>query len=254
MPKTPPPSRRGGSSSRRTPAVKVQQPKPWGVIAGSAALGVALVALLVYAVLNQGGGVPDVVRDPDNAISGVAVADEEALTRNHVEGPVSYEQLPPSGGDHNGVPQTCDVYTEPIAPEHAVHSLEHGAVWVTYDDSVSEDDVATLADEVRGDPYRLMSPLPEQESPIVLTAWGRTLDVDSADDERVEEFLRAYTNGPQTPERGAACVGVTTTGPLEGAPAAPPASPSTGASTAPSTAPATAPSAVATPSASPAAQ
>ena len=57
-----------------------------------------------------------------------------------------------------------------------------------------------------------MSPLPEQESPIVLTAWGRTLEVDSADDERVDEFLRSYTNGPQTPEKGAACVGVTTTG------------------------------------------
>jgi hypothetical protein len=141
------------------------------------------------------------------------------------------------------VPQTCDVYTEPIAPEHAVHSLEHGAVWITYDDSVPEADVTALAAEVRGNPYRLMSPLPEQDSPIVLTAWGRTLEVDSADDERVDQFLRAYTNGPQTPERGAACVGVTTTGPLPGAPAEAPATP----------APPAAPSAPA-PSASPAAQ
>jgi hypothetical protein len=245
MPKTPPPARRGGSS-RRTAPVKVQQPKPWGVIAGSAALGVALVALLVYAVMNQGGGVSDLVRDPDNAIQGVALADEEALGRDHVAGAVDYEQLPPPGGDHNGVPQTCDVYAEAIAPEHAVHSLEHGAVWVTYNDSASEDDVSTLEREVRGDPYRLMSPLPEQESPIVLTAWGRTLEVDSADDERVGQFLRAYTNGPQTPERGAACVGVTTTGPLQGAPTDEPTMPA--ATPAPSGAPA------ASPSASPAAQ
>ncbi len=217
MPKTPPSSRRGGSS-RRTAPVKVQQPKPWGVIAGSAALGVALVALLVYAVLNQGGGRDPVITDPDNNIEGVAIADEEALGRDHVPGAVQYETLPPPGGDHNGVPQTCDVYTEAIAPEHAVHSLEHGAVWVTYNDSASEDDVSSLEADVRGDPYRLMSPLPEQESPVVLTAWGRTLEVDSADDERVDQFLRAYTNGPQTPERGAACVGVTTTGPLQAAP------------------------------------
>jgi hypothetical protein len=198
--------------------VKVTQPKPWGVIAGSAVLGVALVALLVYAVLNQGGGRDPIVTDPDNAIEGVVLADEEALSRDHVAGTVDYEQLPPPGGDHNGVPQSCDVYTEPIAPEHAVHSLEHGAVWVTYDDSVSEDDVETLADQVRGNPYRLMSPLPEQESPIVLTAWGRTLEVERADDERVGQFLRGYTNGEQTPEKGAACVGVTTTGPLQAAP------------------------------------
>jgi hypothetical protein len=227
MPKTPPPSRRGGSSRRSAP-VKVQQPKPWGVILGSAALGVALVALLVYAALNQGGGVSDLVRDPDNSIEAVTVADEEALSRNHVAGPVDYPdypQRPPSGGDHNGVPQTCQVYTEEIAPEHVVHSLEHGAVWVTYDDSVSEDDIATLEDEVAGDAHRLMSPLPEQESPIVLTAWGRTLEVDRADDERVGQFLEAYTNGEQTPEPGAACVGVTTTGPLQGAPADTPTMP-----------------------------
>ena len=245
MPKTPPPSRRGGSS-RRTAPVKIEQPKPWGVIAGSAVLGVALVALLVYAVMNQGGGVSELVRDPDNAIEGVAVADEQALSRDHVAGPVQYEQLPPPGGDHNGVPQTCDVYEEEIAPEHAVHSLEHGAVWVTYDDSVSEDDVATLEDEVRGNPYRLMSPLAEQDSPIVLTAWGRTLEVERADDERVSQFLEAYTNGAQTPERGAACVGVTTTGPVQGAPAQTPATPA-----AP---PSAAPSGAAGPSASPAAQ
>ena len=245
MPKTPPPSRRGGSSRRSAP-VKIAQPKPWGVIAGSAALGVALVALLVYAVLNQGGGVDPVLRDPDNAIEGVTVADEEALGRDHVPGPVEYEQLPPPGGDHNGVPQTCDVYDEEIAPEHAVHSLEHGAVWVTYDDSVSEDDVSTLEGEVRGNPYRLMSPLAEQDSPIVLTAWGRTLEVDRADDDRVSDFLRAYTNGEQTPERGAACVGVTTTGPLQAAPAETPATPSG--------APSPAPSGAANPSASPATQ
>ena len=246
MPKTPPPSRRGGSSRRSAP-VKVQQPKPWGVIAGSAALGVALVALLVYAVLNQGGGRDRFVTDPDGSIEGVTVvADEEELGRDHVAGPVDYPELPPPGGDHNGVPQTCDVYTEAIAPEHAVHSLEHGAVWVTYNDSVSEDDVSALEDEVRGDPYRLMSPLPEQESPIVLTAWGRTLEVDSADDERVSQFLRGYTNGPQTPERGAACVGVTTTGPLQAAP--------TDTPSAPAATPTAAPSAAATPSASPAAR
>jgi hypothetical protein len=238
MPKTPPPSRRGGSP-RRTASTKVAKPFPWGTVLGSAVLGLALVALLAYAALNQGSGVSDLVRDPDGAIEGVTVADEEALGRNHVPGPVEYPELPPNGGDHNGVPQTCAVYTEPIAPEHAVHSLEHGAVWVTYDDSLAEDDVAALVEMVENDPYRLLSPLPEQESPIVATAWGRTLEVDSPDDESLDQFLEAYTNGPQTPEPGAACVGVSTTGPLQAAPAAPPAPTA---------------SAPATPSASPAAQ
>lgn len=224
MPKTPPPSRRGaagsgaagrGGSTRRGTPTKVSKPFPWGVALGSAVLALALVGLLVYAVLNQGKG----VSNPDTAIAGVVVADKEQLTRNHVESAVDYPENPPNGGDHNGVPQACAVYTEAIAPEHAVHSLEHGAVWVTYNDDLSESDIATLAGEVEGNPYRLMSPDPEQDSPVVLTAWGRTLKVDGADDDRVGEFLDAYTNGPKTPEPGAACAGNSTTGPI--APAAP---------------------------------
>jgi len=207
------------------------------VALGSTALALALIGLLAYAALNQGSGVSDLVRNPDQAISGVAVADEEDLGREHVAGPVDYPALPPNAGDHNGVPQTCAVYTDPIAPEHAVHSLEHGAVWVTYNDDASDEDVEALTAEVEGDPYRLMSPLPEQESPIQVTAWGRTLTVDSADDERVDQFFRAYTNGPQTPERGAACVGNTTTGPLAPAPAQAPATPAASAPASP-TAPA----------------
>ena len=242
MPKTPPPSRRGASSRRSAP-VKVTQPKPWGVIAGSAVLGIALVALLVYAVLNQGSGVSELVRDPDNAIEGVTVAAEDALSQNHVEGTVDYATMPPNSGDHNGAPQTCDVYTEAVAPERVLHSLEHGAVWVTYNDEVGEDDISALEGQVRGDSHRLLSPLPEQDSPIVLTAWGRTLEVDSADDERVGQFLAAYTRGPQAPERGAACSGVTTTGPLQASPTDTPTMPA-----------ATPSAAAATPSASPAAQ
>ncbi len=245
MPKSPPPSRRGGAaagrggSSRRAAPTKISKPFPWGVALGSAVLALALIGLLVYAVMNQGGG----VSNPDDEIAGVVVADEEALSRNHVEGAVDYPQEPPNGGDHNGVPQQCAVYTEAIAPEHAVHSLEHGAVWATYNDDATEGDVETLTERVEGDPYRMLSPDPEQDSPVVLTAWGRTLELDSADDGRLGEFFDAYTNGRQTPEPGAACAGNTSTGPI--APAAPapaasaPAAPAPAASDPAASAPAT---------------
>jgi hypothetical protein len=111
------------------------------------------------------------------------------------------------GGDHD--PQWVDctgtVYDEPLRNENAVHALEHGAVWVTHTDAVSEDDVAALVAKVDGEPYSLMSPYADQESPIVLTAWGVQLGVDSADDARIDEFLTTYRSGPQTPEPGATC-------------------------------------------------
>jgi hypothetical protein len=194
----------------------VGKPFPWGTVVGSLVLGALLLGIVAYAALNQGSGIPELVRDPDNAIEGVELATDDAeLARNHVAGAVTYEQLPPRGGDHNIVPQTCAIYDEPIAPEHAVHSLEHGAVWLTYNDDVSDGDVEELAELIETEPYGLMSPLPEQESPIVLTAWGRSLQLDDAGDDRIGDFITAYASGPQTPERGAACLGNTSTGPVQ---------------------------------------
>ena len=70
------------------------------------------------------------------------------------------------------------------------------------------DQVARLAGLVQGNPYRLLSPYPGQTSPVSLQAWGRRLDVPSATDSRVKRFLDVYTNGPQSPEKGATCSGV----------------------------------------------
>ena len=239
------------ATPRRAAPTKVSKPFPWGTVIGSVILGAALIGLIVYAAYNQGSGVRDLVRNPDAAIKGVAVADPETLKRGHVPGAVQYDQTPPNSGDHNAVAQQCAVYTAPIAPEHAVHSLEHGAVWITYNDDVPADQVEELAGKVQGDPYGLMSPLPEQTSPINLSAWGRRLSVDSADDKRIDDFIEGYRSGPQTPERGAACIGNTTTGPLQAAPAAPPVPPSPGASGAPANPAASAPPVSPQPNASP---
>jgi hypothetical protein len=76
---------------------------------------------------------------------------------------------------------------------------------VTYTDEVSQADIDALAAKVEGQPYSFMSPYPGQDSPIVLTAWGVQLGVDSADDPRIDEFLTTYRAGAQTPEPGATC-------------------------------------------------
>ena len=218
----------GGRSRQRGKPVQVQARTPWGFIAGSALLGLLLIGVVAYAVLNQGAGFRDPVKVADSAVEGVAVAKGEPA-RNHVEGPVRYPQKPPNGGDHNGTPQQCAVYEQPIASERAVHSMEHGAVWVTYEPGLPAAQVQTLRQLVQGDPYLLMSPFPGQASPVDLSAWGRRLSVESATDERVEKFIDAFKNGPQTPEKGAACTGSSETGAL---PAAAPAAPAPAASVA----------------------
>ncbi|WP_329245411.1 DUF3105 domain-containing protein [Streptomyces pseudovenezuelae] len=142
-------------------------------------------------------------------VSGEKTWDSKKLGRNHVAEPVKYPMQPPVGGNHNQAWMTCDgtVYTKAIANENAVHSLEHGAVWITYNDKAADADVKTLTDKVSKTPYTLMSPDKNQSGTITLSAWGHQLTVEKASDARVEQFLTKYVQGAQTPEPGAACTG-----------------------------------------------
>lgn len=165
------------------------------VIVGVVVVGVMLLGALL--ILNQ---------RPEPEIT--EIQRFAGLSRDHDPSlEYAFEELPPAGGAHNPTWQNCGIYAEPIRPENAVHSLEHGAVWVTYQEDLPEADVATLQDAVRGKSFVILSPYPNQRSPIVLTAWGLQLEVDSADDARITQFVDKYRVGPQTPERGAACTG-----------------------------------------------
>src|ERR1051325_4821995 len=62
----------------------------------------------------------------------------------HLAGKIDYQESPPVGGAHNVVWQNCGIYSTPIHNEHAVHSLEHGAVWITYRPDLPADQVEIL--------------------------------------------------------------------------------------------------------------
>ncbi|MFJ8597986.1 DUF3105 domain-containing protein [Streptomyces shenzhenensis] len=133
------------------------------------------------------------------------------LARNHVQTSVTYPMQPPVGGDHNPVWLNCngDVYASAVKNENAVHSLEHGAVWVTYTAAAQKADVDALAAKVKQTPYSLMSPYEDQAAPLMLSAWGHQVTVKSADDPAVATFFSTYVQGEQTPEPGASCTGGT---------------------------------------------
>ncbi|MDI3405991.1 DUF3105 domain-containing protein [Streptomyces cavernicola] len=142
-------------------------------------------------------------------IEGERSWDAKELGRKHVAKPVSYPMTPPVGGDHDQVWMNCngDVYAKPIPDRHAVHSLEHGAVWVTYNAKAKPADLKALEAKVSATPYSLMSPVNGQKGALMLSAWGKQLTVDSAKDPRVATFFAKYVQGKQTPEPGAACQG-----------------------------------------------
>ncbi|TFD21507.1 DUF3105 domain-containing protein [Cryobacterium sp. TMS1-13-1] len=141
----------------------------------------------------------------DKPIDGVQSFD--GLSRNHTSSEVAYPQNPPVGGDHAPQLVNCGIYTDPVNTGEALHSLEHGAVWVTYRADLPQKEIDALAQEAASHPYELLSPYPDLPSPVVATAWGKQLKLDSANDPRLPVFLQAYLQGPQTPEPGAPCSG-----------------------------------------------
>jgi hypothetical protein len=131
------------------------------------------------------------------------------LSQTHVTKTVKYPMTPPAGGDHDARWMNCngDVYTKELNNMNAVHSLEHGSVWVTYTSKAKKADVEALAAKVKKTPYTLMSPYEGQAAPIMLTAWGHQRTVTSASDANVDKFFETYVQGEQTPEKGATCQG-----------------------------------------------
>ena len=104
-------------------------------------LGIAIVLVIGGAVvlLLRGG-------DDDASASGLSdVVTYPDLDRDHVAGEVQYPQSPPVGGEHDPIWLNCGVYDRPVREENAVHSLEHGAVWITYQPGLSAEEIDNLA-------------------------------------------------------------------------------------------------------------
>lgn len=165
---------------------------PWLV------LGLASVAAVSIARLGR-----------DGEIDGIAVF--EHIGGLHTEASVPYTENPPTGGPHHPIWQNCGVYTDELRDEHVVHSMEHGAVWVTYrTEDLSVGAIDELVRRFTGRRYVIVSPRSAQDHAVVLSAWNRQLAVDDTDDSRIGIFVARYAQGPQAPESGAPCDGGTT--------------------------------------------
>jgi hypothetical protein len=168
---------------------------PWLVLAGLVVLGLA--AFIYFVVIPRG--------QPLEGLEKYG-----GLSQDHVPGVPTYPQTPPVGGPHANNWQNCGIYDQPVPSQFGVHSLEHGAVWITYQPDLPASDVQKLRDVARGNDYVLLSPWgtdPPLPSPVVASAWGLQVKLDGASDPRLAEFVRRYANGTQAPERGAICRG-----------------------------------------------
>ena len=166
------------------------------VTAGVLVLGAFAAVVAMEIRSGEAGGPPSGVEDVEVGEAG-----------QHTEGEVDYGQTPPAGGEHNPVWQNAGFYEEPVRDETAVHTLEHGAVWITYREDLPQGQKDAIRDLIEGQSCVLASPYPGLPSPVIASAWGKQLRLEDADDPGLKRFVASFRQGPQTPEPGAACTG-----------------------------------------------
>lgn len=141
---------------------------------------------------------------PENPPKGVKTF--LATTNNLVEGKIQYDQDPPANGDHAPIWQNCGFYSKPVDNRTAVHSLDHGVVWITYRPDLTQAQIEALR-SYGSEEYVIVSPYPDLPAPIVATAWRKQLRLDGVKDPRLRKFVDDYRISEISPLSGNRCVG-----------------------------------------------
>lgn len=211
------PSGKSSKAARNTRSVvTATKPKPWGTVAAVLAVLIFAGGIFGYLYLRYEDSVAFIPtaenQDPSTQIDGVlTVQYDRPGNRDHVVSPqrVAYDQSPPFGGPHDEFWATCSgqVYEQAVRNENMIHSLEHGAVWIAYNpEQITGAALDSLRGRVEGQSYLMLSPYPGLDSPISLQSWGHQLKLADAEDERIDQFIRALRVNEYThPEVGSPC-------------------------------------------------
>ncbi len=208
---------------RSVPVMTQREGLPWLTIAavGVVVALIAVIFVVVYGTKRDNDRIKEILtayqptdanHDPSTTIDGIYVGNADTYKVGlHVSAPqrVAYDRYPPVGGPHDAEWAACNgvVYSTAVRTENMVHTLEHGAIWITYNpDTVGNDNLDTLQTLVQGKSYITLSPYPGLDSKISLQAWAHQLKVDSASDDRIREFITALQRNPYlTPEVNGTC-------------------------------------------------
>lgn len=179
-------------------------------IGGVLVVGVLLVALVV--LLGSGPDPSVGVQHPDDGQTHVAVG-TTCRSAGDPCGPDPYSSTPATSGPHWDASAVANwgVYSTPQNESQLIHNLEHGGIVIWYDpDALDASGVETLERFVTSQvsqgisgrfkfiltPWGGEDPLP---SPVVVTAWRWSLELDEADTSAIEAFSREHY-GVEAPE------------------------------------------------------
>lgn len=160
----------------------------WGIIIA------VVIAIVIYFV--------NIAQRP---AEGVEFPIQEANHVNDGQPLNEYNSNPPTSGSHYGrgldrgfydVADIPGISADPVG--HLVHNLEHGYIILWYNcDIISESECATLKEDLENYvnntfvPKQIAFPWSGTEFPVVLTSWGRMLEMSKFDAGDARSFVNA---------------------------------------------------------------
>ena len=154
-------------------------------------------------MLPADGKQPDPARPlPEDPPEGIEVY--PATTNKLSEGTIEYDRSPPTNGEHDPLWQNCGAYEKPIKDRHAVHSMDHGVVWITHRPNLPAAEVEELR-SYGDENYVIVSPYPGQDVPVTATSWRVQLELDGAEDPRLRQFVDGFRRSEIAPLSGNRC-------------------------------------------------
>lgn len=158
-----------------------------------------IIAAIVIFVIG-GIGYLIATTDQQSSLTGEVIEDQG---RNHIS-PGSphepYNSNPPTSGPHLSNLQPCDLYNDEVPDEAVLHSLEHGAIWITYKDKDNSELVGQLREVFEEESAKvILSPRSQNESAIAVASWGRLLKLDEFDKQQILDFIQSNRNNSPEP-------------------------------------------------------
>ncbi len=158
-----------------------------------------VIGIIVWLFLNNSFSVP-AQRVKEKQLLGQAVP---VLSREHVPDgtKIQYNSNPPAAGKHYAQPQDAGIYATPPQDGHLVHSLEHGAIILWYNQTyLSKEEITELETIFKSIHLEktILTPRSSLDTPVALSSWGRVLKLKTINEKQIKSFFDTnYDRGPE---------------------------------------------------------
>ena len=206
----------GRSGRRQTPtqaraarrARRKTRRRLWRYVGGAAIASIAItfIAALILPSLPGFSGSGILGRNPSGP--GERIAEQVPSHVSPGQTHPAYNSVPATSGWHYGgplAPVRWGIHSEFLEDEFRLHNLEHGGVGVHYNCPDGCPELVTLLAEIvdrsRSEGLKVfMSPYPDMDNRVALTAWTFIDKLDVFDEERVKDFIRSHESSGNSPE------------------------------------------------------